>query len=295
MKYIPTALLLESALSNLTQRVFKTNSGVSSGYALLDQALGGVGFKKGSLCVIAGRPSMGKSLVAINILVNQLRNLPTGAVIVYCTGTMSATILIQKIMAIAFRLDIEKIQSGTISIQDLAVLESDPFMEILKKGLVIVEKETPTITAIKDVLDTLIQEGKTIQMVTIDTLQNVKTDGFLNSEQGIAEMLKQLKVIANQLQFPVLLLSEVSRNVEYRKGPKIPLLKDLKGSRLIADNVQHCFMVLRPFYYEIPGETPTVDEALHLICKKNIYGPLDMIDFKVDIKKQTINIAPSIN
>ena len=289
MKYTPTDQLIATEMDNLTQRIYKLKSGVASGYANLDQALGGVGFERGNLCIIAGRPSMGKTLTAINILVNQLRNLPSEAVLIYFTGAMSATELIQKIMAIVFKLDIQKIQSGTISKQDLAIINADPFMEKLSKALVIIDNESPSIADIKHLLLTIENQGKTIQMVTIDTLQNIQTEGFLNTEQGIVHMLKDLKIIANQMQFPVLLLSDVNRSVEYRNGAKIPMLKDLKGSRLIADQVQHCFFVLRPFYYEVPDESPVLEEELHLICKKNIYGPTDILSFKTDLKKQIVS------
>jgi replicative DNA helicase len=112
---------------------------------------------------------------------------------------------------------------------------------------------------------------------------------------GIEKMLDDLRVIAAKFQFPVLLLGEVLRSVEYREGPKIPQLKDLKDSRSIASKVDQVYFVLRPAYYEIPGESSILANDFQLICKKSKYGPLHFMDLQVNLKNLKITSAPSLN
>ena len=288
MKYTSTKTLLEIEFEKLSKHILGIKTGFTSGYFAIDKSLGGGGFENGLITVFAGRPGMGSSLISLNILVNQLMYLNDNEVLVYISNKDSSTVILQRILAIANNIEISKIQCGDLSITELNMMQQAAICEKLLNGLVLVEYESPKLGDLQSLLFNLVKEGKVIRSLTIDTLQNMKTDLSITKEQGLAQMLKELRVVAIQFQFPVILTSEVSRKVEYRDGPKIPQLKDLKDSRLIADKVDFVYFVLRPMYYEVPGEDELVSNEMHLICKKNKYGPLDLIELTVDLKLQRI-------
>ena len=288
MKYTSTKTLLDIEFEQLSKRVAGVKTGFTSGYLAIDKSLGGSGFEPGLITVFAGRPGMGSSLISLNVLVNQLIQLNDNEVLIYITTKDSSTVILQRILAIAHDIEISKIQNGDLSAHELNMMQESSFCNKKMHGLVLVEHESPSIGDMQSLLLNLVKEGKSICSLTIDTLQNVKTDSSITKDQGVAQMLKELRVAAVQFQFPIIITSDVSRRVEYRDGPKIPQLKDLKDSRLIADKVDFVYFVLRPMYYEVPAEGETISDEMHLICKKNKYGPLDLIDLNVDLKTQRI-------
>ena len=288
MKYTSTKTLLDIEFEHLNKRVAGVKTGFTSGYIAIDKSLGGSGFEPGLITVFAGRPGMGSSLISLNVLVNQLMQLNDSEVLIYITTKDSSTVILQRILAIAHDIEIAKIQNGDLNVHELNSMQDGSFCNKKLHGLVLVEHPSPSIEDMQNLLFNLVKDGKSIRSLTIDTLQNVKTDSSITKDQGVAQMLKELRVAAIQFQFSIIVTSEVSRRVEYRDGPKIPQLKDLKDSRLIADKVDFVYFVLRPMYYEVPGEDETISDEMHLICKKNKYGPLDLIDLTVDLKTQRI-------
>jgi replicative DNA helicase len=141
----------------------------------------------------------------------------------------------------------------------------------------------------------LTSQGKKIKFLTIDTVHSLHAGGQVSGGVGIEKMLDDLRVTAAKFQFPVLLIGEVLRSVEYRDGPKIPQLKDLKDSRSIASKVDQVYFVLRPAYYEIPGESSILANDFQLICKKSKYGPLHFMDLQVNLTNLKIKSAPSFH
>ena len=140
-------------------------------------------------------------------------------------------------------------------------------------------------------MEQLTSQGKMIKFLTIDTLHHLYAD----SHVSIGKILDDLRAMATKFQFPVLLTGEVLRSVEYREGPKIPQLKDLKDARFISDKVDQVYFVLRPAYYEIPGESNILANDFQLICKKSKYGPLHYMNLQVNLKNLKITTAPSLN
>ena len=74
MQYTSTRTLLDIEFEQLNKRIAGLHFGISSGYPLFDESLGGAGFENGSLIVIGGRPGMGSTMLALNILMNQIGN-----------------------------------------------------------------------------------------------------------------------------------------------------------------------------------------------------------------------------
>ncbi len=295
MKYTSTKTLMDIEFEQLNKRIAGLHFGISSGYPLFDESLGGAGFENGSLIVVGGRPGMGSTMLALNILINQIGNFNDNEVSIYIATKDSAAIMMQRILAVAHETEIASLQNGKISMEQLERIKNGDIGSKLENSLVLVEAEKPTIQEIRNLIEQLTSQGKKIKFLTIDTVHNLHAGGQVAGGVGIEKMLDDLRVIAAKFQFPVLLLGEVLRSVEYREGPKIPQLKDLKDSRPITSRVDQVYFVLRPTYYEIPGESCVLDNDFQLICKKNKYGPLHFMDLHFNLKNLKITTAPSLN
>jgi replicative DNA helicase len=291
MQYTSTKTLLDIEFEQLNKRIAGLHFGISSGYPLLDESLGGAGFENGSLIVIGGRPGMGSTMLALNILINQVRDFKENELAIYIATKDSAAIMMQRILAVAYETEIANIQNGKLSMEQLQEFKNGEIGLKLVNSLVLVEAEKPTICEISSLIEQLTSQGKKIKFLTIDTLHHLYAD----SNVSIGKILDDLRVIATKFQFPVLLIGEVLRSVEYREAPKIPQLKDLKDSRSIASKVDQVYFVLRPAYYEIPDESGILANDFQLICKKNRYGPLHFVDLHVNLKNLKITSAPSLN
>ena len=295
MKYTSTKTLMDIEFEQLNKRIAGLHFGISSGYPLFDESLGGAGFENGSLIVIGGRPGMGSTMLALNILINQIRDFKENELAIYIATKDSAAIMMQRILAVAHETEIASLQNGKISMEQLERIKNGDIGSKLENSLVLVEAEKPTIQEIRKLIEQLTSQGKKIKFLTIDTVHSLHAGGQVSGGVGIEKMLDDLRVIAAKFQFPVLLLGEVLRSVEYREGPKIPQLKDLKDSRPITSRVDQVYFVLRPVYYEIPGESCVLDNDFQIICKKNKYGPLHFMDLHFNLKNLKITTAPSLN
>lgn len=291
MQYTSTKTLLDIEFEQLNKRIAGLHFGISSGYTLLDESLGGAGFENGSLIVIGGRPGMGSTMLALNILINQIRDFKENELAIYIATKDSAAMMMQRILAIAYETEIANIQNGKLSMEQLQEFKNGEIGLKLVNSLVLVEAEKPTICEISSLMEQLTSQGKKIKFLTIDTLHHLYAD----SDVSIGKILDDLRVMAAKFQFPVLLTGEVLRSVEYREGPKIPQLKDLKDARFISGKVDQVYFVLRPAYYEIPGESNILANDFQLICKKSKYGPLHYMDLQVNTKCLKITTAPSLN
>jgi replicative DNA helicase len=286
---------MDIEFEQLNKRIAGLHFGISSGYPLFDESLGGAGFENGSLIVVGGRPGMGSTMLALNILINQIGNFNDNEVSIYIATKDSAAIMMQRILAVAHETEIASLQNGKISMEQLEQIKNGDIGVKLESSLVLVEAENPTIQEIRKLIEQLTSQGKKIKFLTIDTVHSLHAGGQVAGGVGIEKMLDDLRVIAAKFQFPVLLLGEVLRSVEYREGPKIPQLKDLKDSRPITSRVDQVYFVLRPVYYEIPGESCVLDNDFQIICKKNKYGPLHFMDLQVNLKNLKITTAPSFH
>lgn len=291
MQYTSTKTLLDIEFEQLNKRIAGLHFGISSGYPLLDESLGGAGFENGSLIVIGGRPGMGSTMLALNILINQIRDFKENELAIYIATKDSAAMMMQRILAVAYETEIANIQNGKLSMEQLQEFKNGEIGLKLVNSLVLVEAEKPTICEISSLMEQLTSQGKKIKFLTIDTLHHLYAD----SDVSIGKILDDLRVMAAKFQFPVLLTGEVLRRVEYREGPKIPQLKDLKDARSISGKVDQVYFVLRPAYYEIPGESNILANDFQLICKKSKYGPLHYMDLQVNLKNLKITTAPSLN
>ena len=244
--------------------------GLTSGFQSLDALMSG--FKTHTLTVVAGRPSMGKSTLALNIAdhVSQSKN------VLFFSLEMSQIQLMLKIVASKTSIPLSKIDRG-----QMTESEELRFYEHLSKtgnqSLTIIDKGG---LSVKDIVARSRQansENK-IDLILIDYLQIMKYDKG-REIQELGNITRELKYLSKELQVPIILLSQLSRGVEQREN-KRPYMSDLRSSGEIEQDADIVLMVYRDEYYH-PEDSP--DKGLaELIVAKNRMGQIGYVKCQFD-------------
>ena len=286
MNYRKTSDILKHELEKIENRKLKRGIGVSTGYLELDRALGGKGFEPGKLYTLAGRPSMGKSSLSMNFVYNLIPELSENEVVVFISSHDSEVVQMQRLLSIGLQLNMKNIQIGELSEFEASLLNSHSFLETLNQDkIILIESAQSNFDEVKDLLKILSNNGKKVKLLVLDTIQSFQTPHTKNREEGIKELIQDLKILSIENEMALLITSDVSRKVEYRRDNKIPTIDDMKVSRHIGYQSDFCFVLVRPEYYEVPGDDVNSTEA-HIVIRKNIYGPLTTVVLETDMEKQ---------
>ena len=291
MNYRKTIDILKNELENIENRKLKIGIGMSTGYMELDRALGGKGFEPGKLYTLAGRPSMGKSALSMNFVYNLINQLGENEVLVFISSHDSEVVQMQRLLSIGLQLNMKNIQLGELTELEASLLNSNPFLEILRQDkIILIESPQSTYEQVKELLKILSDNDKKVKMLILDTIQSFQTPYTKKREEGIKELMQQFKNLAIENEIALLITSDVSRKVEYRRDNKIPTIDDMKVSRHIGYQSDFCFVLVRPEYYEVPGDGVNSTEA-HIVIRKNIYGPLTTVILETVMEKQLFKSA----
>jgi len=291
MNYRKTSDLLKCELENIENRKLKEGIGMSTGYLDLDRALGGKGFESGKLYTLAARPSMGKSALSMNFVYNLIPQLSENEVLIFISSHDSEVVQMQRLLSIGLQLNMKNIQLGELSEYEANLLNNHSFLETLRQDkIILIESAQSTYDQIIDLLKVLIDDGKKAKLLVLDTIQSFQTPHSKNKEEGIKELIQQLKKLAIENEMALIITSDVSRKVEYRRDNRIPTIDDIKVSRHIGYQSDFCFVLVRPEYYEVPGDDVNSTEA-HVVIRKNVYGPLTTVILETDMEKQIFKSA----
>jgi replicative DNA helicase len=246
--FMPMALAVEEAYKRAEQLMENPDieNGLPTGYPALDFKLGGM--QPSQLILIAARPSMGKSAFAMNIA-QYLATYRQKNVVVFSLE-MPYDQLAQRILSTGSKVPLTKIKSGGMESDEWVKL-ADAVLEIGKTTILV--DDTPGIT-IMEMLSKLRRVGleRTVDLVVIDYLQLISTGGGSkneNRQQEISEMTRSLKLLARELNVPVLLISQLSRAAEKRESHR-PVLADLRESGAIEQDADIVMFLYRDSYYK---------------------------------------------
>jgi replicative DNA helicase len=230
-------------------------SGVSSGFLDLDRVLSG--FQKSDLIILAGRPSMGKTTLAINIAYNaalefmeEFEKTGIKKSVGFFSLEMPANQISAKILSIETDINTDKFRKGEINEGEFAkiVAKSDI---IAKTPFFIDDTPALTISSIKTRIRRLLKQ-ENAGFIVIDYLQLIHGIGESSKNSRVAEIseiTQGLKAIAKEFNIPLLALSQLSRLVEQREDKK-PQLSDLRESGSIEQDADIVMFVFRESYYE---------------------------------------------
>ena len=251
-------------------------SGLASGFYELDSFT--QGFQKSDLIIIAGRPSMGKTALSLNIGLNIIKNLALP--VIFFSLEMSKEQLIYRLLTMETNISSIRLKTGNLYKDDWLKL-NEKIQNLSNLPLFIDDTPNPTIQDIKMKIKKVIFEQNQIGLVVIDYLQLMQNSKFKteNRSQELSQITRSLKNIAREFQVPIIALSQLSRNVENRNN-KRPILSDLRESGSIEQDADVVLMLYRESYYN----SVTIDNSVQLIIAKQRNGPVGTIDLQFDPK-----------
>ena len=241
--------------------------GARTGFTLLDSITSGL--NKSDLIIIAARPGMGKTSFAMNIAVNVARR--SDKEVVTFNLEMSKEQLATRILSTEALVDSNTLRNGRISGDDWVKLATSAgYLSTLP--LFIDDTASMTVQQMKAKL----RRTKNLGLVIIDYLQLMEsaTTRSDNRVLVISEITRQLKVMAKELNVPVILLSQLSRAVESRTD-KRPMLSDLRDSGAIEQDADVVMFIYRDDYYNHDSEMKGISE---IIIAKQRNGPIGTVN-----------------
>ena len=236
-------------------------SGISTGFRDLDYAL--TGLNKSDLILVAARPGMGKTAFALNIALNAAKASKKDVVVFQLE--MSKDQLASRFLASEALIESQKLKTGNLGEDDWIKIARAT--NALAKTKIYVD-DNPAIT-VAEIKAKCRRLGDGLGLIVIDYLQLMqsgkKND---NRTQEVAEISRSLKIMAKELNVPVVCLSQLSRAAEQRAEKK-PILSDLRESGAIEQDADIVMFIYRDDYYNDESEHKNVAE---IIIAKNRHG-----------------------
>ncbi len=236
--------------------------GISTGFHELDRQL--TGLNKSDLILVAARPGMGKTAFALNLALNGAKASQKDVVVFQLE--MSKDQLASRFLSSQAMVDAQKLKTGA--------LDDDDWMKIARASNVLSKlriyvDDNPSIT-VAEIKAKCRRLGDGLGMVVIDYIQLMQSGGKRNDNrvQEVAEISRGLKIMAKELNVPVVCLSQLSRAAENR-ADKRPMLSDLRESGAIEQDADIVMFIYRDDYYDAESEDKNIAE---IIIAKNRHG-----------------------
>ncbi|MFA5623478.1 MAG: replicative DNA helicase [Bradymonadales bacterium] len=250
--------VVQNAFSILENRHEHKNqtSGVSTGFADLDSIT--AGFQNGALYILAARPGMGKTALALNFLTNAAVDKQIPAV--FFSLEMTKEELGMRILSSKARVEGDRLRSGYLG--DAEWKRVVDTTGTLGKTAIYID-DTPALPILKlQAKARRLKAEKGIGLIIVDYLQLMHASGKNASrEQEISEISRTLKAIAKELSIPVIALSQLNRSVESRPN-KRPLLSDLRESGAIEQDADVIMFIYRDDYYNDESKEKGISEII---------------------------------
>ncbi len=267
----PTFVRLDVLLKKTFQQLaeMKGNhegiTGVPSGFNDFDTMTSGM--QNGDLLILAARPSMGKTALALNIAVNAWN---AGAAVGIFSLEMSSEQLVLRILASESMIPHQKIRNASVTSDEWTVL-TNYAAHLAESKIFIDDSASLNIMELRAKARKL-KAKENIQLLVIDYLQliNATHAKYENRTQEISVISRSLKALAKELNIPILALSQLSRSLEGRMD-KRPMLSDLRESGAIEQDGDVIFFVYRDVVYNPDTDSPDISE---IIVGKQRNGPI---------------------
>jgi replicative DNA helicase len=264
--------------------------GLPTGYVDLDNLLGGL--QKSDLVVLAARPSMGKTSLALDIMRNVAVNakVPVGIF----SLEMSKDQLVDRLLSSQSDVNLWKIRTGHLNEDDFDQI-GKAMGELSESPIFIDDAAGSNVMEIRTKARRL-QSEHGVGLIVVDYLQLMEGRNQENRVQEVSEISRALKLLARELNVPVLALSQLSRGVESRPD-KIPQLADLRESGSIEQDADVVMFIYREEMYK--GRDAKRPHIAEIHIKKHRNGPTGQIDLYFDQEKtsfknldRTFDVSP---
>ena len=244
-------------------------TGIPSGFRELDKMTSG--FQPGNLIIVAARPSMGKSAfglcIAANLAVRHERP------VALFTLEMSKAEVTQRLMCSEAKVESNRLRTGKLAQDDWPRLTS-ACDALMKAPIYVDDSGSITMMEIRSKARRLKSKEPNLGLIVVDYMQLMTSGGSVeNRVQEVSQISRSLKVLARDLDVPVLAMSQLSRAVEQRHD-KRPILSDLRESGSIEQDSDLVIFIYRDEYYNEESDQQGLAE-IHLAKHRN--GPTDHI------------------
>jgi replicative DNA helicase len=251
----------------------KRITGLPTGYSQLDSLTSGL--QPSELIILAARPSVGKTALALNLAENTA--LHQNATVAVFSLEMSKESLLMRMLASMARVDAHKFRTGHLSREDWRGM-AQTLGQLSQSPLWIDDSGSATVTEIGAKARRL-KRDRGLQLVIIDYLQLIAGRGrFSNRNEEVSSITRGLKGLAKELKVPVLVLSQLTRAPE--REDRSPQLADLRESGAIEQDADVVLFIHRPNLFKKKGEVTDEERAqTELKIAKQRNGPVDSIPF----------------
>ena len=276
-------LELKDTLAEAWERLDKLHKtgeglrGIPTGFKEIDSKLSGL--QKSDLIILAARPSMGKTSLALDIA-RHTATLHQTKVAIFSLE-MSSQQLVDRMLAAESRVDAWRLRTGKLNTEEEFAKIRDSLDRLAKAPIYIDDQPGANILKIRSVARRIKHE-KGLDLIIVDYLQlmtptNTRTDNLV---QQVSEISRSLKQLARELDVPVLTLSQLNRNVETRGGK--PRLSDLRDSGSIEQDADVVLFIHREDKYKEDSDKPNIAEIL---IEKHRNGPTGKVELYFDADK----------
>ena len=246
--------------------------GLSTGLKDLDRAISGL--NNSDLILLAARPGMGKTSMALNILLDAGKR--SGKKVAFFSLEMSREQLALRLISSECFVDNQKLVTGKLSDQDWESVAAAA--DSLNRSTIYIDDDSSVTVA--DILAKC-RRVENLGLIVIDYLQLMQSSGKQsrgneNRQQIVSDISRSLKIMAKELNVPVLCLSQLSRANESRQD-KRPMLSDLRESGAIEQDADIVLFLYRDGYYNKDSDNPNLAEC---IIAKNRHGETGKVDLQ---------------
>lgn len=275
--YVPMDQLLADAMERIAE--LKKNKGVlrglKTGFADLDKKTAGL--QKGDLIIVGARPAMGKTTFAQNLAYN-IANINRRGVLFF-SMEMAKNEIVERMISDIADVDNWKMRTGNLSDEEFSRI-GDALGEIDELPIYIDDTSSMTVMELRNKARRA-KHDHDIGVVVVDYLQLITgSDRYSgNRVQEVTEISRGLKILARELEIPVIALAQLSRNVTGRDDPR-PVLSDLRESGSIEQDADLVMFLHRPDYYKKPEEEET--NITELLIRKHRHGAIGLIELYFD-------------
>lgn len=275
--YTPMDELLADAMERIAE--LKKNKGalrgLKTGFHDLDKKT--AGFQKGDLIIVGARPAMGKTTFAQNLSVN-IANINKKGVLFF-SMEMAKNEIVDRLISDIADVDNWKMRTGNLSDEEFSRI-GDALAEIDEIPIFIDDTSSMSIMELRNKARRAVHDHD-IGIVIIDYLQLMSGSGRYkdNRVQEVTEISRGLKILARELEIPVIALAQLSRNVTGRDDPR-PVLSDLRESGSIEQDADLVMFLHRPDYYKKPEEEDT--NITEILIRKHRHGAIGVVELYFD-------------
>ena len=279
--FVPIHEILRKAQAKLEElaKSKKLITGLETGFYDFDKIT--TGFQPGELIILAARPGMGKTTLALNMATYAA--MTTDKAVAIFNLEMPADQLVNRIISAQGGIDAYKLQTGQMQERDWKRY-NEAMNQLAETNLFIEDNSGVTVAEIKAKCRRLANMPKGLGLVVIDYLQLVTTGNKrIESRQvEVSEISRSLKTMALELGVPVIALSQLSRSAEKRES-NMPMLADLRESGSIEQDADMVLFINRKDYYEAKKDQKEKIVPAELVIAKHRKGSLGTIDLLFEL------------